>query len=163
MLFKIPMNCLLYVNFCDAKIKKKSCFWMQMALWVFCELSPPIIIAPQAGIRGGLIALQALLKNRASFLASQAIRSTFSTQITPVPSTLLCARSEDKERDICWMSVQLSASVALQPDALKTGRTEGWIDWSLSREDLCCKSAPEWLQKGTKTTTPVRLTQTFQN
>lgn len=100
-----------------------SCFWMQMALWVFCELSPPIIIAPQAGIRDGLIALQALLKNRASFLASQAIRSTFSTQITPVPSTLLCARSEDKERDICWMSVQLSASVALQPDALKTRRT----------------------------------------
>lgn len=96
---------------------------MQMAIWVFCELSPPIIIAPQAGIRDGLIALQALLKNRASFLASQAIRSTFSTQITPVPSTLLCARSKNKERGICWMSVQLSASVALQPDALKTGRT----------------------------------------
>lgn len=96
---------------------------LQMATGVLCELSPPIILAPQAGIRDGLIALQALLKNRASLLASQAIRSTFSTQITPVPSTLLCARSRKKERGICWMSVQLSASVAPQPDALKTGRT----------------------------------------
>lgn len=111
----------LYVVFAIQKLRLGLS--MQMAIWVFCELSPPIIIAPQAGIRDGLIALQALLKNRASFLASQAIRSTFSTQITPVPSTLLCARSKNKERGICWMSVQLSASVALQPDALKTGRT----------------------------------------
>lgn len=111
----------LYVVFAIQKLRHGLS--MQMAIWVFCELSPPIIIAPQAGIRDGLIALQALLKNRASFLASQAIRSTFSTQITPVPSTLLCARSKNKERGICWMSVQLSASVALQPDALKTGRT----------------------------------------
>lgn len=111
----------LYVVFAIQKLW----LWlsMQMVIWVFCELSPPIIIAPQAGIRDGLIALQAPLKNRASFLASQAIRSTFSTQITPVPSTLLCAQSQNKERGICWMSVQLSASVAPQPDALKPGRT----------------------------------------
>lgn len=95
---------------------------MRIPHWGFCGLSPPII-TPRARIRDGLIALQALLENGGSFLESQAIRSTFSTQSTPVPSTLLSERSRNKERDICWMSVQLSASVVPQPDALWTGRT----------------------------------------
>lgn len=96
--------------------------WMRMDHWGFCGLSPPII-TPQAGIRDGLIALQAILENGGSFLESQAIRSTFSTQSTPISSTLLSEWSRNKERDICWMSVQLSASVVPQPDALWTGRT----------------------------------------
>lgn len=104
------------------KNKHSNVAWMRMDHWGFCGLSPPII-TPQAGIRDGLIALQALLENGGSFLESQAIRSTFSTQRTPVPSTLLSEWSRNKERDICWMSVQLSASVVPQPDALWTGRT----------------------------------------
>ena len=111
----------------------------------FCGLSPPII-TPQARIRDGLIALQALLENGGSFLESQAIRSTFSTQSTPVPSTLLSEWSRNKERDICWVSVQLSASVVPQPDALWTGRTIQplLVNWSSRREELRCKPAPRY-------------------
>uniref|UniRef100_A0A0S7ENH6 PPUP157 n=1 Tax=Poeciliopsis prolifica TaxID=188132 RepID=A0A0S7ENH6_9TELE len=59
-----------------------------------------------------------------SSLESQDKRSTFPTQSNPVPSILLSGLSNNKGGNICWQSVQLSASVVSQPDA-------PWAEWTI--------------------------------
>lgn len=116
---------------------------MRMDNWGFCGRSPPIITL-QARIRDRLIALQPLLENGGSSLESQAIRSTFLTQSTPVPSVLLSEQSRNKERghmlavspavSICRSSARCSVDLEDNPPLP--------VNWSSRREGLCCKSAP---------------------